>query len=37
MVDVDHGYCTLPDRGVATRTALSVAGKTNARVAVSVA
>ena len=37
QVDVHHGNCTLPDRGVATGAASSVAGKTNAGVAVSVA
>ena len=33
-VDVDHGYCGRGGRGVVTRTALSVSGKTNAGVAV---
>ena len=36
-VDVDHGYCGRGGRGVVTRTALSVSGKTNAGVAVSAA
>lgn len=36
-VDIHHGYCALGVHGVATRAAASVAGKTNAGVAVSTA